>query len=602
MEAAIAVPLPEEGAPVDSAAEGASAGLARAAGINSLGNVASRLLGLVRETVVAGTFGVSGATSSFDPSATFQDDLRIAGGVLLSAALVPVLSEYAVPGRQKELERILSVLLSLVAVVMVAVVALLEVFAPQVAVILLPGFKNDPQLLHTAILLVRLIVPSTFYGLSGILQAYHYARQRFVYPAMGAPAHNLGVILAVLLLAGRLDVASLSVSIVVAAASQLLAQLPGLRGTHLRFQIDFRHPVVRRILRLYAPVVFSVIVQNIGIVIDRNLASQTVPEAITWMTKATFLIQLPLGLVSMAISLAVLPVLSQIDARNELDSFKRTFSMGIRLVLVVILPSTAAVLAFGGPLIRLVFEHGQFTAWIRRRLRGRCCTICPACLQRHRSAAGLCFLCSKRHPHAGDRGHHLRDGLSGRGAIIGLCGRPGLSRLSGRQFRSGHQPCPHHAGAVRAALSRSAWLRRHSHQRSGPGLLGCRGSVGLWQLCVRGPSSAGRPPARGARGIGGHGAFRGHLRGASPTPGHPRDRPGVGRGNSSAGPQFRLSAEPASDTICRASRRGDSPPRRPAPPPASWPRGRGCGIPAGQTGCHRRNPGGPGDGRKSPPH
>jgi putative peptidoglycan lipid II flippase len=364
MEAAIAVPLPEEGAPVDSAAEGASAGLARAAGINSLGNVASRLLGLVRETVVAGTFGVSGATSSFDAISNVPKMIyELLVGGMLSAALVPVLSEYAVPGRQKELERILSVLLSLVAVVMVAVVALLEVFAPQVAVILLPGFKNDPQLLHTAILLVRLIVPSIFlYGLSGILQAYHYARQRFVYPAMGAPAHNLGVILAVLLLAGRLDVASLSVSIVVAAASQLLAQLPGLRGTHLRFQIDFRHPVVRRILRLYAPVVLSVIVQNIGIVIDRNLASQTVPEAITWMTKATFLIQLPLGLVSMAISLAVLPVLSQIDARNELDSFKRTFSMGIRLVLVVILPSTAAVLAFGGPLIRLVFEHGQFTA------------------------------------------------------------------------------------------------------------------------------------------------------------------------------------------------------------------------------------------------
>ncbi len=207
----------------------ATSGLARAAGINSLGNVASRLLGLVRETVVAGTFGVSGATSSFDAISNVPKMIyELLVGGMLSAALVPVLSEYAVPGRQKELERILSVLLSLVSLVMIVVVALLEVLAPQVALLLLPGFKNDPQLLHTAVLLVRLIVPSIFlYGLSGILQAYHYARQKFVYPAMGAPAHNLGVILAVLLLAGRLDVASLSVSIVVAAASQLVAQLPG---------------------------------------------------------------------------------------------------------------------------------------------------------------------------------------------------------------------------------------------------------------------------------------------------------------------------------------------------------------------------------------
>ena len=357
--AAGSVPPPEGVTPLEG-----TSGLARAAGINSLGNVASRLLGLVRETVVAGTFGVSGATSAFDAISNVPKMIyELLVGGMLSAALVPVLSEYAVPGRQKELERIVSVLLSLVGLVMLVVVTLLEILAPQVALLLLPGFKNDPQLLRTAILLVRLIVPSIFlYGLSGILQAYHYARQKFVYPAMGAPAHNLGVILTVLLLAGRLDVASLSVSIVVAAGSQLLAQLPGLRGTHLRFRIDFRHPVVRHILKLYAPVVLSVIVQNVGIIIDRNLASQTVPEAITWMNKATFLIQLPLGLVSMAISLAVLPVLSQIDARTELDRFKRTFSMGVRLVLVVILPSAAAVLVFGQPLIRLVFQHGQFTA------------------------------------------------------------------------------------------------------------------------------------------------------------------------------------------------------------------------------------------------
>lgn len=337
------------------------AGIARAAGINALGNVGSRLLGLLRESVIAGTFGVSGGTAAFDAVSSVPKmvyELLIGG--MLSAALVPVLSEYATEERREELDGILSTLLSLASVVLIVVVVVLELGAPWVAPLLLGGF--DVELLRTATMLVRLIVPAIIiYGISGILQAYHYARKRFVYPSLGAPAHNLGVIVAVVLLAGKLDLASLSVGIVAAATVQLLVQLPGLRGTHLTLQWNWRHPVVRRILQLYAPVVLSIVIQNVGIIIDRNLASRTVAEAITWMQKATFLIQLPLGLVSMAISLAVLPTLSQIDARVDLERFKRTFCQGLRLVLVIILPAGAGLAALGLPLIRVIMERGAFT-------------------------------------------------------------------------------------------------------------------------------------------------------------------------------------------------------------------------------------------------
>jgi putative peptidoglycan lipid II flippase len=339
----------------------AESGIARAAGINSLGNVASRLFGLVREAVIAGTFGATGATSAFDAvSGVPKMVYELLVGGMLSAALVPVLSEYATEERRAELAEILSILLSLATTVLVAVVILLELGAPWLVPVLLGGF--DAELMATATLLVRLIVPSILiYGLSGILQAFHYARKRFGYPALGAPAHNLGVIVAVVLLAGKLDVASLSIGILVAAVAQFLVQLPGLRGVRLTWRLNWRHPVVRRILHLYAPVVLSIVIQNLGIILDRNLASRTVNEAITWMSKATFLIQLPLGLVSMAISLAVLPTLSQIDARQQLDRFKRTLSMGLRLVLVVIIPAGAGLLALGRPIVQLIFEHGAFT-------------------------------------------------------------------------------------------------------------------------------------------------------------------------------------------------------------------------------------------------
>ncbi|MCE5258669.1 MAG: murein biosynthesis integral membrane protein MurJ [Chloroflexi bacterium] len=353
-----------EGAPqpAPSAHSGQAKELIRSAGINSIGNIASRVLGLLREVVVADYFGVSGATSAFDavsgiPKMVYE---LLVGG-MLSASLVPVLSEYATEERQSELEHILSTLLTLGSLVLIAVVAFLELTAPIITPLLVGGFNTS--LLATATRLTRLIVPSILvYGLSGIIQAYHYARKRFVYPSLGAPAHNLGMIVATVVLARRLDIDSLSIGILVAAFTQFLAQLPGLRGTHLRLSFDWHNPAVHRILKLYAPVVLSVIVSNVGIIIDRNLASRTAVEAITWMNKATFLIQLPLGLVSMAIALAVLPSLSQINAKLELERFKRLCGLGMRMILVIIIPSGVGLLVLGKPIIEVIFQHGAFTA------------------------------------------------------------------------------------------------------------------------------------------------------------------------------------------------------------------------------------------------
>lgn len=352
----------DAGVDVPSSGAASTGSVARDAAINSAGNIASRLLGLVREAVIAGSFGASGATSAFDAvSAVPKMVYELLVGGMLSSALVPVLSEYTTPQQERERDHVLSVLFTLWAAVLLVVVLLLEIGAPWIAPALVGGF--DAELLATTTLLIRLIVPSILiYGLSGILQAFHYARKRFAYPALGAPAHNLGVIVAVLLLATRLGVPALSLAIVVAAVTQLVVQLPGLKGVRLRLSLDWRHPVIHRLLVLYAPVVLSIVVQNVGVIIDRNLASRTIAEAITYMNKATFLIQLPLGPVSMAVSLAVLPTLSQLDAARDDTRFKATLARGLRLVLAVIIPAGVGLAALGRPIIELIYEHGAYTA------------------------------------------------------------------------------------------------------------------------------------------------------------------------------------------------------------------------------------------------
>jgi len=141
---------------------------------------------------------------------------------------------------------------------------------------------------------------------------------------------------------------------------QLAIQLPGLRDLRFNFSLEFDHPGLRRIVRLYIPVLLGLVVSQVGIAIDRNLASRTGPQSIAWMQNATTLVQFPLGLVVVAISAAVLPALSQFATAEEMARFRRTLATGLRMVLVLILPAAAGLLALASPIIAFIFEHGAF--------------------------------------------------------------------------------------------------------------------------------------------------------------------------------------------------------------------------------------------------
>jgi putative peptidoglycan lipid II flippase len=157
--------------------------------------------------------------------------------------------------------------------------------------------------------------------------------------------------------------------LVVGAALQVLLQLPALRDVDIRFALHLRHPSLRQILRLYLPVLLSLGVASVGILIDRNLASRTGELSISWMAVATRLIQFPLGLISMAISTAILPVLARLAAEEGLsapqapgdsESFRTTLASGLRLVLVLVSPAVVGLLVLARPLVALLFQHGEF--------------------------------------------------------------------------------------------------------------------------------------------------------------------------------------------------------------------------------------------------
>ncbi len=351
--------IPSLSAPRDG--KQAGAGLATSAGIVGLGNIASRVIGLARDTITSWYFGSRGELSAFNLAArvpTMIYDLLVGG--MLSAALVPVFSEYARPERRQELARVASAMLSLIALTTALIVVGLELAAAPIAAVL--GDFADPALQAVLTQCLRLIAPAVLlFGLTGGMMGLLYAQKRFSYTAAGGAVFNLGIVIAAPVLAGRIGVFALPLGILLGSLLQLAVLLPGLREVRLRFSLAWHHPAVRRILRLYLPIALGLIVTQIQIIVDGRWASATGPQSVSWMRYATTLIQLPLGLIPVAVSLAALPSLSQHAASGDWDGFRSLFAGGLRLVIVLLFPATAALWALAEPIIRLLFEHGSFT-------------------------------------------------------------------------------------------------------------------------------------------------------------------------------------------------------------------------------------------------
>lgn len=363
--------------------------LARAAVVLLLGNVLSRILGLVREQTIAYLFGVSGAASSFVAAVqvpTMVYDLLLGGAV--TAALVPVFADYARPngreGNNREFSALFGAMLALAAVVLGVMVLALSVFAEPLVRILVPGFAGNladqcliasesvvaaaessaaPELLSQTVMLTRLALPAAaFLGLSGVVNAALYAGQRPHYPAFCAAVYNVCIILVALLFVGRFGIASLALGVLVGSVGQLVIQAPGLWRMGMRPRLALSHPGVPRIMRLYAPVFVGLIITQLAIVLDRNLASCTGQDSIAAMNYATRLVQLPLGLVGSAIALAVLPLLAAEGGNLDTANFRRILSQGIRLILMLMLPVFALMMIWHQPIVELVYQRGAFDA------------------------------------------------------------------------------------------------------------------------------------------------------------------------------------------------------------------------------------------------
>ncbi len=340
-------------------------GIIRAAIIISLGNIMTRIFGLLREAVLAGLAGTGALTTAFviaDNTLSIFFDLLVSGAI--SAALVPVLSRYAARSESREeFWKIVNTLLTLGLLFLLSVVSVLELFADPLARFMAVKESAETQALTVG--LVRVILLGiVFLGVSSIMMATLQALQRFAWSALSLAARNGGVVLIALLFGHWLGVWSLVLGVLVGTFLLIVLQAPGLRDLPLRPSLNFRHPAIGEILRLYRPIFLGLLVTSAVLIIDRNLANQTGPDSIGAMRYATTLQQFVLGLVGSAISIAILPTLSR-QAEEESGpalsaSYRQTLMGGMRLLCVLIIPATIGLLALALPAISIIFERGAF--------------------------------------------------------------------------------------------------------------------------------------------------------------------------------------------------------------------------------------------------
>lgn len=340
--------------------------IARAAGIISLGNVISRLLGLVREIVKSSLFGAGGAVSAFNVATSVPvmiSDLLVNG--MVNSSLVPVFSEYA-EDRREELSPLFSALLTLVTLILILFTLVAEFMAPGIARLLNTGASGDSLLLTASLL--RITLPAViFLNSAAVFSGLLYAYKRFTLPAFMAAIYNAVIIVVTILFNDRLSISAMAVGLLLGAMIQLLLLLPGLRGLGLGYSFRMWHPGLKKIILLYLPIALGV---SVDVLVSRpisySLASRTGESGISWMNYATYLMQLPQGLVGTAISFAILPTLSRHSVRakegGDYGTFSDTLARGLHLAAFLIIPATIGLWLLSTPVIQLIYEHGAFSA------------------------------------------------------------------------------------------------------------------------------------------------------------------------------------------------------------------------------------------------
>lgn len=339
--------------------------VAKSASVIGLATLCSRLLGFIRDVVIARLFGVYVYAQAFVIAFKIPNLFRdMVGEGATNAAFVPVFSEYTAKHSKEEFWELANVVLNLLLVILSAITVLGIIFTPLIVRIIAPGFAIDPYKLATTIKLTRIIFP---YILLISLAAYSTgilnSLKHFALPAFAPCLLNVSIIVFAVLFGEGIK--GLSLGVLAGGVLQLAIQVPLLYKKGFRLQLfkRFRHPVAKTIGILMLPRLLSSCIYQLNNFVDSifgSLAAIVGEGGVAVLYFAYRLIQFPLGIFSNALSQAILPTMSTQALEDNRQNLQQTLSWGLRASFLVLLPASVAFMVLAQAIVSSLFQGGRF--------------------------------------------------------------------------------------------------------------------------------------------------------------------------------------------------------------------------------------------------
>jgi putative peptidoglycan lipid II flippase len=365
-----ALPPPATAAARVEAAAPARSGRVRNTVIFSVLTGFSRVAGLAREIVARSYFGTSGAMSAFTLAFQVPNLIRaLVADAALSSAFVPVFSELLENKRRRDALHLATALAGLLLVALGTLTLAFILLAP----LLMPLFTGDestPALDDLTVGLSQVLFPIVvLLGLNGLVVGILNAHEHFTIPALAPLVWNVVIIAGLVgltpLFDGDEQLYGYAIGVLAGTTVQLVMCLPQLRriGYPLRLSFDFRRdPRVRQVLMLMLPVSLGLGLINVSLLINSTIGFLVSEEAPTAIDAAFRLYMLPQGMFSVAVATVLFPALSRLATRRDLAGLQALIGTGMRQIALLLIPSAAAFAALSTPIVRLVYERGDFDA------------------------------------------------------------------------------------------------------------------------------------------------------------------------------------------------------------------------------------------------
>lgn len=342
-------------------------GLMRSGLVVSAMTMLSRVMGLVRDVVVATFLGAGNGSDAFFVAFKIPNFLRrlFAEGAF-NQAFVPVLSEYSTQRTKQEIRELLNAVAGSLTALLALITALAMLGAPWLVWLFAPGFGRDPEKLALTADMLRLTFPYLLLiSLTAFSGSVLNTWNRFAVPAFTPVLLNISLIGAALLLMPLMEEPAMALAwgVLIAGAAQLAFQVPFLMRLGLLPTPwpNFAHDGVKRILKLMVPALFGVSVSQINLLLDTVLASLLAAGSVSWLYYSDRLVELPLGVFGVAIGTIILPALSKRHAEQSTEHFSAMLDWAIRVVLLLGVPAALALAILAEPFLITLFHYGAMT-------------------------------------------------------------------------------------------------------------------------------------------------------------------------------------------------------------------------------------------------